>query len=108
MELIDFSVDRPVTVWVGVILVMLFGIVAMVRLPVQMRPTVDKPEIQIETIYPGAAPPEVEQQVTDKLEEELASVEDMTRITGQKPVINRARRPTTRPVRTRTSGWHRI
>ena len=82
MKLIDLAVDRPVTVWVGVILVMLFGVVAMTRLPVQMRPTVDKPEIQIETIFPGAAPPEVEQQVTDKLEKELASVEDMTRITS--------------------------
>ena len=82
MKLIDLSVERPVSVWVGVILVVLFGIVALLNLPIQMRPTVDKPEIQVETSYPGAAPPEVEQQVTNKIEEQLASVEDMIRISS--------------------------
>ena len=82
MSLIDLSVDRPVTIWVGVILVLLFGTIALVNLPIQMRPTVDKPEITVETNYPGAAPPEVEQQITNKLEEQLASVEDLKRITS--------------------------
>ena len=82
MKLIDFSVDRPVTVWVGVILIALFGVVALLTLPVQMRPTVDKPEIRVETEYLGAAPPEMEQQVTNKIEEELASVEDMKRMSS--------------------------
>jgi len=80
MKLIDLSVERPVTVWVGVLLVGLFGIVALLNLPIQMRPTVDKPEIRVETLYPGAAPPEVEQQVTNKIEEQLAAVEDMKRM----------------------------
>ncbi|MFP4056613.1 MAG: efflux RND transporter permease subunit [Candidatus Brocadiia bacterium] len=82
MNLSDFSVQRPVTVWVGVILVVLFGALALLTLPVQMRPTVDRPEITVTTPYPGAAPPEVEQQVTNKLEEQLASVEDLKRITS--------------------------
>ena len=82
MSFIDVSVDRPVSVWVGVILVVLFGMIALVNLPIQMRPTVDKPEITIETPYPGAAPPEVEQQIVNKLEEQLASVEDLKRITS--------------------------
>ena len=84
MRLIDLSVQRPVTVWVGVILVVLFGVVAYTTLPVQMRPTVDKPEIRVETDYkrPGVAPPEVEQQVTNKIEEQLASVEDMKRLSS--------------------------
>ncbi len=82
MKLIDFSIERPVTVWVGVILTVLFGVMALWSLPVQMRPTVDKPEIRVETDYPGAAPPDVEQQVTNKIEEELASVEDMKRLSS--------------------------
>ena len=80
MKLIDLSVERPVTVWVAVLLVALFGIVALLTLPIQMRPTVDKPEIRVETEFAGAAPPEMEQQVTDKIEEQLASVEDMKRM----------------------------
>ena len=82
MKLTDSSVERPVTVWVGVILIVLFGVVALVNLPIQMRPTVDKPEIRVETEYLGAAPPEIEQQVTNKIEEELASVEDMKRMSS--------------------------
>ena len=82
MKLIDLSVERPVTVWVGVILTVMFGVIALTSLPVQMRPTVDKPEIRVETEYAGAAPPEVEQQVTNKIEEELASVEDMKRLSS--------------------------
>ncbi|NQT52059.1 efflux RND transporter permease subunit, partial [bacterium] len=82
MKLIDLAVDRPVTVWVGVILTVLFGTIALFSLPVQMRPTVDKPEIRVETDYLGAAPPEIEQQVTNKIEEELASVEDMKRLSS--------------------------
>ncbi|MFW6164522.1 MAG: efflux RND transporter permease subunit, partial [Planctomycetota bacterium] len=82
MKLIDLSVERPVTVWVGVFLIALFGVVALLNLPVQMRPTVDKPEIRVETQFQGAAPPEVEQQVTNKLEEQLASVEDMKRMSS--------------------------
>jgi HAE1 family hydrophobic/amphiphilic exporter-1 len=82
MKLIDLAVERPVSVWVGVILVLLFGVLALLELPIQMRPTVDRPEIRVETEFPGAAAPEIEQQITNKIEEELASVEDMKRLSS--------------------------
>jgi hydrophobic/amphiphilic exporter-1 (mainly G- bacteria), HAE1 family len=58
MQLINFCIRYPVTVLVGIILALMFGIIAVQRLPLQMTPTVDRPEITVETTYTGAAPQE--------------------------------------------------
>ncbi|MFQ5913677.1 MAG: efflux RND transporter permease subunit [Nitrospinota bacterium] len=80
MKLIDFCVRYPVSVLVGVILLLLFGVISMLRIPVQMTPTVDRPEITVETTYRGAAPAEVEREITDRIEEKLNSVEALSEI----------------------------
>ncbi len=80
MKLIEFCIKYPVTVLVAVILAVLFGVISLFRLPLQMIPTVDRPEITVETKYQGAAPLEVEQEVTDRLEEKLNSVENVDEI----------------------------
>ena len=80
MRLIEFCVRYPVTVWVGVLLALLFGAISLFRLPVQMIPTVDRPEITVETEYRGAAPLEVEREITDRLEEKLNAVQSLREI----------------------------
>lgn len=75
MKLIDVSVDKPVRVWVGILLAAVFGVVAMLAMPLQLAPTTDRPEITVQTTFRGAAPLEVEQQLTDAIEEKLTSVE---------------------------------
>ncbi len=82
MKLIEFCVRYPVTVMVGVLLALLFGVIALLRLPLQMIPTVDRPEITVETEYRGAAPFEVEREITDRLEEKLNAVENLREITS--------------------------
>ncbi|MBI2462137.1 MAG: efflux RND transporter permease subunit [Candidatus Rokubacteria bacterium] len=82
MKLIEFCVRYPVTVLVGVILALLFGGISLLRLPLQMIPTVDRPEITVETDYSGAAPLEVEQEVVDRQEEKLNAVENLREITS--------------------------
>ncbi|MEE8109958.1 MAG: efflux RND transporter permease subunit, partial [bacterium] len=82
MKLIDFCIRYPVSVLVGVILLLLFGVISMLRIPVQMTPTVDRPEITVETRYRGAAPAEIEREVTDSIEEKLNSVEGLSEITS--------------------------
>jgi HAE1 family hydrophobic/amphiphilic exporter-1 len=77
MKLIDFCVRYPVTVIVGMILALLFGIIALSRLPIQMTPTVERPEISVETEYVGAAPQEIENEIVDRQEEKLISVQDL-------------------------------
>lgn len=83
MSAVAFCVRNPVTVMVGILLAVLFGTIALFRLPVQMIPTVDRPEITVETEYPGAAPLEVEREVTDRLEEKLNAVESLKQVTSK-------------------------
>jgi HAE1 family hydrophobic/amphiphilic exporter-1 len=82
VKLIEFCVKYPVTVWVGIVLAVLFGGIALSRLPLQMIPTVDVPEITVETEYPGAAPFEVEREITRRQEEKLNSVENLREMTS--------------------------
>ncbi|MGH2670430.1 MAG: efflux RND transporter permease subunit, partial [bacterium] len=77
MKLIDFCIRYPVTVIVGVLLALLFGVISLFRLPLQMTPTVERPEISVETVYRGAAPQEVEQEIVDRQEEKLTSVQNL-------------------------------
>ena len=56
MRAIEGAIRYPVTTAVGVILVVLFGAIAIARIPVQLIPEVVKPEITVETRWPGASP----------------------------------------------------
>ncbi len=80
MKLIDLSIQRPVTVIVGVLLAVLFGTLSLIRIPIQLKPKVEKPIITVTTDYPGAAPQEVEEQITIPMEEKLNSVENLREI----------------------------
>ena len=82
MGLIRWCVRYPVSVAVGMILATIFGVISLYRIPLQMTPTVDRPQITVETDYLGAAPQEVEQEVTDRQEERLNSVEALAEITS--------------------------
>jgi HAE1 family hydrophobic/amphiphilic exporter-1 len=83
MALIDTFVRSPVKVSVGVLLVALFGIVALMRMPMQLTPEVQRPAITIETRWPGASPQEVEQEIIVEQEEQLKSVEGITKMTSE-------------------------
>jgi len=83
MQLIDGFVRSPVKVSVGVLLVALFGYVALVRMPMQLTPEVQRPALTIETVWPGASPQEVEQEIILEQEEQLKSVEGVTKLTSE-------------------------
>lgn len=82
MNPIQAAVDRPYTVAVGVILTVLFSILAVRRIPVQLKPTVDEPRITVTTPFRGAAAIEVEEQITRELEDVLQSVEGLTELSS--------------------------
>ncbi len=83
MQLIDSFVRSPVKVTVGVLLVALFGYVALVRMPMQLTPEVQRPALTIETRWPGASPQEVEQEIILEQEEQLKSVEGVTKLSSE-------------------------
>ena len=81
-NLISSAVDRPIAVIALVLMVILFGIVALQNIPIQLAPDVNRPVITITTYWPGAAPAEVEREILNVQEEELAGLENLKTITG--------------------------
>jgi HAE1 family hydrophobic/amphiphilic exporter-1 len=77
MNIIDLSIKKPVSVVVGVVLILMFGFVALSTLPYKLTPNVTQPEIGVTTIWPGATPSEVERDIIDKQEEQLKSTPDL-------------------------------
>ena len=77
MDLIKFSLKNPITIIVGVLLVVLFGIISLNKLPYQLTPNVAKPEIKITTTWAGATPYEIEREVISEQEDALKSLNNL-------------------------------
>ena len=82
MNPIQAAVAKPYTVAVAVLLAGLFSWLAFQRIPVQLKPTVDRPLITVATNFRGASAIEVEEQVTSELEEVLQAVEGLLEMTS--------------------------
>jgi HAE1 family hydrophobic/amphiphilic exporter-1 len=80
MNLVEGSIRYPVRVAVGAILILLFGTLSLMRIPVQLTPTVDEPEVSVTTIWPGASPQEMEREIIDEQEEQLQGLEGLVRM----------------------------
>lgn len=72
--LLKLAIERPVTVVVGVILVVLFGLLSVSTLPIQLTPDITLPTMTVETRWPGAAPVEVESEILEEQEDALKAV----------------------------------
>ena len=80
MTLVRDAIRYPVTTAVGVILLVLFGTLALFRIPVQLTPDVDEPNITVSTVWPGASPQEIEREIVEEQEEQLKSLEGLLRM----------------------------
>ncbi len=74
MKLVEQSLKYGVTVAVGVILILMFGIMSLFRIPVQLTPEISQPELSIRTTWPGASPEEIEREIIDEQEQHLKSI----------------------------------
>ena len=82
MSLLDTAIRKPVSVTVGAILLVLFGVLAALELPVQLTPNVDRPIISIRTTWEGASPKEVEREIIQEQEERLKSLQGLREMTA--------------------------
>jgi HAE1 family hydrophobic/amphiphilic exporter-1 len=86
VKLVEGSVRQPVTVVVCVILVVLAGVLALRKLPIQLTPTVSSTIVSVSTFWEGASPAEVERSIVEKQEEKLqgvAGIQQMTSVSTQ-------------------------
>ncbi len=77
MDIIRFSIIKPVTVLAGIIMVLMFGVISLTRLPYQLSPTVIEPEIQVTTTWRGATPYEIEREIIEEQENTLKGLPDL-------------------------------
>src|SRR5690606_36880346 len=83
MDFIGSVVRQPVTIAVGVILILLAGIVAISRIPIQLTPNVEDTIVTVTTFWEGASPDEVEQNIVDKQEERLQGLTNLRAMTSE-------------------------
>jgi len=86
LKLVEGSVKQPVTVIVCVLLVVLAGVLALRKLPIQLTPTVSSTVVSVSTFWEGASPSEVERSIVEKQEEKLqgvAGIQQMTSVSSQ-------------------------
>ncbi|MEQ8768129.1 MAG: efflux RND transporter permease subunit [Planctomycetota bacterium] len=82
MKLIDTIVRQPVTIAVGVILILMAGVIALQRIPIQLTPNVEDTIIAVTTRWEGASPQEIEQEIVDKQEEKLQGIANVKAVTS--------------------------
>ncbi len=82
MRLPEFSVNRPVTVSMFFLGVVLLGLISLTKLPRELFPSITYPQLTIVTSYENAAPEEVETLITKIIEEAVGTVSSLKRISS--------------------------
>ncbi|MBX3269086.1 MAG: efflux RND transporter permease subunit [Sandaracinaceae bacterium] len=80
MTLSDVAIERPVFITMVSVAIVVLGLLGLRTLGVNLFPDVSFPVVTITTVYPGASPDEVEREVTERIEDAIASVAGVDRI----------------------------
>jgi HAE1 family hydrophobic/amphiphilic exporter-1 len=79
MKIVNFSIHRPVTIIMFMVAAIVFGYVAFDRLPINLLPDISYPTLTIRTEYPGTAPGEVENLLSEPIEEAVGVISGVVR-----------------------------
>lgn len=75
-----FAIERPIIVAVGILILSLFGVLAIFRVPIQMIPDLDPRVVSIRTLWPGATPQDVEKEILVEQEDYLRNIAGLERM----------------------------
>ncbi len=77
MDIVRIAIARPIAVIAAVIMVVMFGLAALLSIPIQLAPDVNNPVIVVSTNWPGAAPEEIEREIVNRQEDKLRGLEGL-------------------------------
>ena len=77
MNLPEFSIRKPVSVIVAMLIFITIGIISITKLPLEMMPDTSFPGLMVQVPYPSSSPEEVERTITRPLEDILATVDNL-------------------------------
>ncbi len=80
--MIKYSVRKPYTVFVGIMLVLVLGVVSFLDLKTDLLPTIELPYVVVQTVYPGASPERVETAVTTPIEQAVSTVNGLNSVSS--------------------------
>jgi multidrug efflux pump len=83
MNISELTIKRPVLATVLVLVIVLFGIIGYLSLPVREYPNVDNPIITVRVNYPGANAEVIENQITEPLEQNINGIPGIRSLTSQ-------------------------
>ncbi|TDI48255.1 MAG: efflux RND transporter permease subunit [Acidobacteria bacterium] len=79
----DISVGRPVTTGMVLVSVLVLGVIAFTRLPLAFFPDLDFPAVFVTVPYPNSSPQQIEEQIVKPIEEALATLPGVTKMSSQ-------------------------
>jgi multidrug efflux pump subunit AcrB len=82
VRLVRFSIANPLITNLTLVLVLLLGVLSWYAMPREMFPVVDLDMARVTTVFEGASPEEVEQQITLPIEEQLDGMSDLDVMTS--------------------------
>jgi HAE1 family hydrophobic/amphiphilic exporter-1 len=77
LDPIKFSINDPVKVIVGVLVILLFGFIGLYRLPYQLSPSLEVPQITVTTDWVGATPYEIEREIIEEQEKVFKGIPNL-------------------------------
>ncbi|MCO4768974.1 MAG: efflux RND transporter permease subunit [Deltaproteobacteria bacterium] len=81
--LLGAAISRPVAVLAGLAMLMLFGALSVVGLPIQLTPDVEVPRLSVQTRWPGASPPEIEREILQEQEDVLKGLRGLVLMSSE-------------------------
>ena len=82
MTIVDFAIRRPVTVTMLVLAALIFGYVSFGRLAVNLLPDISYPSLTVRTEYEGAAPEEIENLISRRVEEAVGVINGLVEVSS--------------------------
>lgn len=83
MNIAKLSIDRPVATWMRILIFVLLGAIGFTQLPVELLPDVSPPSMFISTSWAGVAPEDLESQITQAVEDAVATVPGVSNLSSQ-------------------------
>ena len=77
-----FVTHRPVAITMFVFAMVVFGLVSLSKLRLDLLPEISYPTLTIRTTWPGAAPEDIEERISEKVQETLSTLDDLVRSTS--------------------------
>ena len=80
MNITKISVKRPIATTMAFLIIIVVGIMGLRFLPIDLLPPIEYPRLSIRTVYPNVGPEEIENLITDRVENAVASVPNIEQI----------------------------